>query len=81
MFVHLQYFRRSWYVPAPRLDHLDSAQLQLVSTVMTSSSSNSKNLTFQAKCRSALVLSRDDSMKYMCFGKLYQLKFHYAFLH
>ena len=40
--------RRSWYLPAPRLEHLDSAHLELVSV---SSSTNSKNFTFQAKCK------------------------------
>ena len=47
--IHTRTYRRNWYLPAPKLDHLDSAQLELVSAVVTSSS-NSKNFTFQAKC-------------------------------
>ena len=63
--VLLLFSRRSWYLPAPRLEHLDPAHLKLISAVVTSSSANSKNLTFQAMCKPLISTTISLDAKYM----------------
>ena len=78
-FVH-GWCSRTWCLPAPRLEHLDPAHLKLVSTVVTSSSSNSKNLTFQAKCKFIYTLCSSNirGVPRICTGGFLTISTHIA---